>query len=204
MRKGVVAIAIGVDVSSFHPYNVTDTCAVWNVLSSQLLFEAAKKARVQFICAEFVLYECLQKPRTSVSEPETELQRRLVGARRRGDFVPCPLDISDLQVVQILNNRKRLGKGELASAALAYKIRQALLTDDQPARRLVRNALPDVTVQTTPHLLGWLVYCGAIDDSEEDTVVMEHEAVNRPLTEFLHDMCTEARRCRALSPYGPA
>ena len=54
---------MALDPSSFYKHNITDTCAVWNVLSSLLLYARAKSAGVVFICTRFVIYECLFKPR---------------------------------------------------------------------------------------------------------------------------------------------
>ena len=56
---------MAIDPSSFHSVNVTDTCAVWNVLSSRTLYTAARLAGVVFVCTGFVVYECLFKPRNA-------------------------------------------------------------------------------------------------------------------------------------------
>jgi hypothetical protein len=59
---------MAVDPRSFHLYNVTDTCSVWNVLSSATLYQTARSAGCNFICTAYVVYECLLKLRQSPSE----------------------------------------------------------------------------------------------------------------------------------------
>ncbi len=108
-----------IDVSSFHLLNVADTCAVWNVLSSATLFTAATNASCTFCCTQFVEYECLRKRRSSVTPHDRALQARLRREAQSGKVTVHPLDIADLQEVEILENRKRLSKGELSSIAFA-------------------------------------------------------------------------------------
>lgn len=50
------------DPSRFHAVNVSDTCAVWNVLSSATLYSAAVAKGCTFCCTGFVAYECLERP----------------------------------------------------------------------------------------------------------------------------------------------
>jgi len=187
-----------IDVSKFFLYNVTDTCSVWNVLSSRTLHSISRQASVHFVCPAFVMYECLHKPRSSNSPEERELRARLEEARTGGAFQTCELDITDLQTIEILEQRKRLGKGELSSIALAKKIGQACLTDDQKARRLAAEVIEPSKVQTTPHLFGWLVFMMHLADGEVNTVVSEHEAMGRPLATYFRKVHQEACRCRLM------
>jgi len=191
-----------VDVSTFHLYNVTDTCSVWNVLSSHVLYAATKRARAEFICPAFVVYECLYKPRSSKSQADVELQDRLNSARRNGAFQTYPLDVTDLQTVSLLEQRKRLGRGELSAIALAQKIGQACLTDDQQARRLACEALVSGRTQTTPHLLGWLFFDGHLTDGDLDSIISQHEAMERPLAKYFRETYHEACRCRLVGYQG--
>ena len=142
---------MAIDPSKFHPVNVADTCSVWNVLSSKMLFNAAREARCDFCITSFVRYECLVKPRKSTTVAEQELMDRLRAAQRRGAFQHHSCGIEDLQSISVLESRKCLGKGELSSIAFAMKIRQAVITDDMKAHKLAVEAGHALT-QTTPHL----------------------------------------------------
>lgn len=85
------------DPSSFHANNITDACAVWNVLSSRTLHAAARGTGVVFICTRFVLHECLFKPRRTVGACDVELQTRLRAAQMDSCFATYPLEVADLQ-----------------------------------------------------------------------------------------------------------
>ncbi|MGD0263596.1 MAG: hypothetical protein ABSD47_01420 [Candidatus Methylomirabilota bacterium] len=190
---------MAIDPSSFHPVNVTDTCAVWNVLSSRTLYTAARLAGVVFVCTGFVVYECLFKPRKTETVSDKELQARLRAAQKEPSFVTYPLDVADLQTIGILESRKRLGKGELSSIAFALKIRQAFLTDDQKARRLAREIFGEVPTQTTPHLLGWLFFGNRLGDADKDAIVKEHAGLGRSLAQHFEEAYLEACRCRLMT-----
>lgn len=190
---------MAIDVSAFHLHNIADTCAVWNVLSSRRLFYAALDAGVVFVCTGVVVYECLHKPRQNGTKAERELQARFEVEKKALRFKVYPLDIEDLQMVQILENRKRLGKGELSSIAFAMKTRQPVLTDDQKARKLMRDVLPNPGAQTTPHLLGWLFFTNRMIDSDKDAVIREHREMERPLSRFFDEVYLEACRCRLMA-----
>ena len=180
---------------------------MWNVLSSQLLYARARSAGVSFICSKFVIYECLFKPRRLTTDCDIEFQKRLLDAQASKDFQSYQLDIDDLQTVEILKRRKQLGMGELSSLALALKTRQALLTDDQRARRLTQQVIRDMneTVpnnpghQTTPQLVGWLFFLGHLTDSDKEIVIQQHNAMNRPLEKHFREMYMEALRCRCMA-----
>ena len=67
----------------------------------------------------------------------------------------------------------------------------------------VRAKAPEVDAgpaHTTPHLLGWLIYDGALGDSDVRVVIAEHEACvpkkNGQLTKFFRAAYEEACRCR--------
>src|SRR5882672_2938746 len=113
--------SMALDVSRFHRWAVTDSCSVWNVLSSRVLHRTAIGAGCCFSLTNFTLYECLNKPRKKVHEDDLELQRRLRLAREEGQFMSYPLEVEDLQAIQILGRRQQLSKGELASIAFAQK-----------------------------------------------------------------------------------
>src|SRR5450830_1779393 len=142
--------SMAIDPSKFHLVNVGDTCSVWNVLSSRQLYAAAKEAKCEFCITEFVQYECLVKPRTAPTAADLELRDRLEREQTKGCFKAHSCSIADLQAIVDLESRKRLGKGELSSIAFAMRIQQAVITDDQKARKLATNARHALT-QTTPH-----------------------------------------------------
>lgn len=130
---------MAIDPSKFHQVNVVDTCAVWNVLSSARLYSAAKEAGCDFCMTGFVAYECLVKKRGVRKPTDEELIKRLQKAQRNGAFGTHATTIDDLQRVAELEQRRRLGKGELSTIAFAIKINQAVMTDDQKARRLAQD-----------------------------------------------------------------
>lgn len=187
---------MAIDPSKFHLINVADTCSVWNLLSSVRLHAAAKEARCEFCITSFVFYECVKKKRKNAPTPaETELLRRLDQEQSRGGFAAHSCGIGDLQAIEILENRNRLGKGELSSIAFAMKIGQAVITDDMKARRLAEDSGHALT-QTTPHLFSWLIFNGRLGDSDKATVIAQHEAMGRPLAPHFETAYEMALQCR--------
>lgn len=190
---------MAIDCSHFHLINVIDTCAIWNVLSSQRLIRAAKAAKCHFSATTFVYYEALLKPRTAPTKEDIELQNRLRKERASGFFGDCSLDIRDLQEIDILERRMRVGKGELSSIAFAKKAGLAFMTDDQKARKLGSGVIGSSRVQTTPHLFGWLFFVGQLNDTDKSAVIDEHVRYGGPLRPYLEDMYNEALRFRLMS-----
>lgn len=190
-------MAYKLNPAHFHPYNVVDTCSIWNILSSKTLYHSAVSSKCSFCCTKFVYYECLIRPRTNESEPEKKLQRRLVDERKKGvQFTDYYLAIEDLQEIEILENRKNLGKGELSSIIFAKKTRQAFMTDDQGARNLAKSVMDNNMIQTTPHLLGWLFYSNMLTDSDKNGIIKEHSEFRTTqwgnLSKFFEIMYTRA------------
>ncbi|MBD2119387.1 hypothetical protein [Trichocoleus sp. FACHB-262] len=183
---------MSIDPSQFKELNVTDTCVIWNVLSSRLLYMAANAAGCSFCCTNFVHYECLHKPRKTYTSEDVELQNRLKEAIQDGKFRSYHLDLEDLQEVDILQKRKNLGKGELASIAFAKKTNQAFLTDDVKARKLAEEVMTRQFVQTTPHLVGWLFFVSFLGDGDLKSIVDEHQKHNRPLAQYFKEMYNKA------------
>jgi hypothetical protein len=167
----------------FYPYNITDTCAVWNVLSSATLYRAALDAGCYFACTSYVLYECLTKPRKTPTTADATLCHRLTRERAQGRFQEFHLTLDELEDVAILEKRRKLAKGELSSIAFARKNRQAFLTDDKKAKRFGDEICDAGMCQTTPQMLGWLFSNGRLVDSDLTMVIREHEEVNRPLSQ---------------------
>lgn len=186
-------------IDSISTVVVIDTCAVWNVLSSTTLHGAVRGAGFDFAITDFVLYECLHKPREQPRDADEQLQKRLRSARDRGEFKSCTLSVEDPQVVASMEERKRLGKGELASIAFARRLGLAFQTDDQGARKIGALMLSFERVQTTPHVLGWFFYTGLLVDRDLTTILEEHEAVGRQLRPYFTAMYEEAMRCRLLT-----
>jgi predicted nucleic acid-binding protein len=185
-----------VDPRSFWQTNMADTCSVWNVLSSSCLYQGAVSAGCTFSCTEFVLYECLQKPRQLVHEHDVELQRRLREEQKKGRFQTFHLEIEDLQELDILERRKKLGKGELSSIAFAKRTSQAFLTDDRGAFRLAREIMVSGHVQSTPHLFSWMIYERILLDSDKQTIIKEHESMQGQLTQQFEESYAVALQYR--------
>lgn len=189
---------MSIDPSNFQKSNVADTCSVWNILSSRLLYSVAKVAGCSFCCTSFVHYECLYKPRKSYTPEEVELKDRLEREIEDEKFKSYHLDLEDLQEVDILLRRKNLGKGELSSIAFAKKTNQAFITDDRGARKLAAEVMePPSCVQTTPHLVGWLFFMNFLGDSDLKPVINEHKKYDRPLAKYFDETYNTALACRS-------
>ncbi|MCD6274046.1 MAG: hypothetical protein J7K30_14675 [Deltaproteobacteria bacterium] len=193
----------------YHQYNVADACSIWNVLSSKILYRAAISASSKcfFCCTKFVYYECLIRPRNNESEPEKKLRGRLIDERKKGvQFIDYSLDIEDLQEIEILENRKRLGKGELSSIIFAKKTRQAFMTDDKKARNLAESVLDNTMIQTTPHLFGWLFYSNILNDSDKNGIIKEHSEFRTTqwgnLSKFFEIMYNKALEYKLMHRHG--
>ncbi len=163
----------------------------------QILYTTALSMGCHFCITQFVLYECLFKPRTD-SLIGRELQSRLRREQSKGIFKSYPLAVEDLQDIGILENRQRLSKGELSSIAFAKKTSQAFLTDDQGARKLARGVVTQ-GVQTTPHLFGWLFFSGHLVDGDRMALIGEHEAMGGRLSRYFEEMYLESLRCRLMA-----
>jgi len=187
------------DLSDFRLINVLDTCGVWNILSSKSLFQSAIQSKCHFSITQFVEYECLRKPRKDPLQTDLELKARLEKQIAEGTIKVCSLSIADLQHVDVLERRKRLGRGELSTIVFAKQISQSLITDDQAARKLAGAILGSGFVQTTPHLLGWMFYCGILTDGLYPDIVKEHEYFGRPLTRYFKQVYFSALEYRLKS-----
>jgi predicted nucleic acid-binding protein len=180
------------DPSKFHKLNVVDSCAIWNIISTQLLRTTAYSAGCSFCCTYFVYYECLYKRRTKVKPEDSALQDLLRQEMKSGMFKSYHLDIEDLQEIDVLQKRKNLGKGELASIAFAKKTRQAFLTDDRGARNLAEKVLTHHKVQTTAHLLGWLFFESFLSDRDLNQIIDEHKKYKGKLETYFRIMYERA------------
>jgi len=183
---------MAVDPRQFYLLNVADTCAIWNILSSKVLYSASFSANCNICCTAYVYYECMHKPRKNISMGEVELQQRLEQQRKAGQFQMFHIDLSDLNDIEILEKRRRLSKGELSSMVFAKRTHQAFITDDQGARKLACYFMQVDRVQTTPHLFGWLIYSGFLGDLDKDEVIREHVRFARPLEQYFNDIYMKA------------
>lgn len=193
---------MSIDPSKFHPINVADTCSVWNILSSPRLSAAAREAKCDFCVTSFVHYECLIKPRKSISANEQTLIDRLRTEQRRGAFQAHSCGIDDLQTIEVLEKRKKLGKGELSSIAFSKKIHQGFITDDMKAWQLAKDA-DHAHAQTTSHLFSWLIFTGRLSDGDKDTVIAQHVDAGRHIAKHLQAGYELALQCRLNSMIKP-
>ncbi len=185
--------------TKFSPMAVSDTCAVWNMLSSRKLFQAAKDAKVHFCITPMVLFECLIKPRSTMTPEKQELITRFEKAQNDGYFPIQECDLDDL--VELAHQAPgKLGSGEMSCIATAYRIRSiAFMTDEKDARKFAENKL-GLTVETTPKLYAWLHYKQFLSDGDHSEIINEHEIYEkRPLTEFFNEAYEAALRCRLMS-----
>lgn len=185
---------MSVDPSSFHMHNVTDTCSVWNILSSQTLYIKAQAAGCSFCITGFVKYELLDKPRKKTHDADRELKGRLRQAHTEGKFSVCACTIDDLQAISSLRLRKSLGKGELSSIAMAKRINLGFLSDDLMALKLSRSEKV-IATQDVPHMLSWLMFSKGLTDGEASQVIDEHVALNRSLKQQLQEAKDHSMKC---------
>ncbi len=189
---------MAIDITKFEKLNVIDTCSIDNLLSSETLYRAAKSANCNFCYTKFVEYEMLYKTRKVISENSQKLQQRLKDETISKKFECHSLSIDDLQEIEILEKRKKLGGGELSSIAFAKKINQCFMTDDSQARKFGQSVLGNNRVQTTSHLLGWLFYNRGLIDSDFSTIIKEHESYSRPLSKYFEKAYLESLRIKSM------
>lgn len=143
------------DPARFAPVSVVDTCAIWNMLSSLRINQAAIQAKLQFCVTPVVLYECLQKPRPNITTEQQTLISRLRNECAAGRFPVQECSLDDLLAISS-KAPGRLGSGELSCIATAYRIRSiAVMTDEKLARNYAKDRL-GLQVETTPRLYGYL------------------------------------------------
>jgi hypothetical protein len=189
------------DVSQFRLLNVGDTCSVWNLLASPLLYGTARAAGMRVCCTNFVIYECLHK-RSRLWPERQELQRRLKSKLADGSIAAYPIEIEDLQQVDVLRNRKRLSIGELSVLVFAGKTQQAMLTDDRGAQKLALTHISADAIQSTPHLVAWLYFSSLLADGDVAQVKAELSGLSRNLDPHFDNSYREAQQCRAIAAHG--
>ena len=163
---------------SFRLVNVTDTCAIWNLVGSMTLFNTARRVKVSFVITNTVFYECFIKSKGQAPSAEHQnLRDRLRMHIRQDNVSRIDLTIDDLQDLITLARQhgfdKRLGHGEISCAALARRLRTAVLTDNKRDFVAVKE-LADGNLQTTPRLLGWLYLDSHLTDPDVASVLAEH------------------------------
>ncbi len=119
---------------------------------------------------------------------------RLRRVERRREIEHFSCDIDALELISLLESRRRLGKGELSSIALAMKMHQAVITDDMKARKLAEEAGLALT-QTTAHLFSWLIFTKRLGDADKTTVVAQHQDMGQHLAPHLEKAYELALQC---------
>lgn len=196
-------MGITVDVRVFAPVSAIDTCSIWNLLSSPRLLGTALRTGRWFVVAPYVWYEALGKQRSRPTSAELAMQeefRARLAAGNQG-FSREATSLADLQALAVIPACRRLGRGEIAALALARRLRSAVLTEDRGARKVAPLVGVELA-QTTPQLLGWLLYEGHLSDSDVSDVIAEHEArieaSRGRITIYFRRIYEEACRCRLL------
>lgn len=187
------------DPRIFSSMVVTDTCAVWNLLSARRLYHAAFATRLTFRITPMVLYECAQKPRKVVTGEMAELLTRLDLVRKNGGLPVQACGLDDLMMV-MRTAPTGLSSGELSCIAVAYQIStMAVMTDERQARHFAHERL-GLRVETTPRLYGWLHFHMHLTDGDHSEIVAEHETYERrPLTKFLNEAYESALQYRLMA-----
>jgi len=110
--------------------------------------------------------------------------------------------MDDLLEVEILEQRKKLGLGELTTIAFAKTTRQATFSDDTKARRLSAEVLGNEYSQTTCHLFGWLFFVGILGDSDCNRIINEHKKFDGKLEPHLRNAYGLAMNARLYKDHG--
>ena len=187
--------------ATFMLLNVTDTCALWNILGSALLYRASRNARVSISSTQFVHYECFHK-RGGNSREWQELRNRLRERMKNGEIRFWDIDLEDLHELAALEERTAMSKGELSSIVFAKRTAQSFLSDDGQAKKLARLVLAESAIQDTPHLCAWLCIHDAIHESDEQTIRAELAALNRALEPHLHNAFLKALEYKLIQQMG--
>ncbi len=186
------------DISQFRLLNVGDTCSLWNLLASPLLYVTACAAGMRVCCTNFVIYECLHK-RSRVWPERLELQKRLKNKLADSSITFHSIELEDLQQVEVLRKRKSLSIGELSVLVFAGKTQQAMLTDDKGAQKLAVTHLTADAIQSTPHLIAWLYFNSLMADGDVAQVKVELVALARNLEPHFSNFYLEAQQCRVIA-----
>lgn len=190
------------DYTSFVRFNVVDSCSILNVVSSGTLYAATATAGCALSITEFVFYEsCIKKINRQLPANAETIRSKVSELVRTGELVRVSIDLADLQDPRVAGKTSRHSMGELSTMIFAKKAGLAFMSDDGKAQRLAKSIEPSPPVQTTPHLLGWLVYTKTIDQNTAELCVREHRANGRDLEKQLTQCITEAI---GLSPIAPA
>jgi hypothetical protein len=185
-----------INITTFHTINIIDSCTVSNILSSNKLYIASINAKCYYTLTKFVEYECLYKPRKQPKNCDIAITKLLLREITKGRFQSHNLSIDDLQEISDLNKIRKLGHGELSAIAFAKKTNQAFMTDDQKARKLAVLILGKDKVQTTPQLLGWLMLCSHLSDSDIEPIITEHNSSDRPLEKHFREIYDQVMRIK--------
>ncbi|AWO01851.1 hypothetical protein DLD77_09150 [Chitinophaga alhagiae] len=191
-----------IDITKCIKINIIDSCAIWNLLSSLILYNRIKSNGFDFSITQFVEYECLFKVRSNPTNHDKEIRERLEKIKRGGVFLTHRLSIDDLQDSDIVKYSQRLGRGELSSIAFCKKTNQVFLTDDQKARKIAKLILGEDKTQTVPHIVGWLFYEGILTDSDLEPMIEEHKIFGRPLEQYFRSVYSEAMRIKLMTKSG--
>lgn len=119
-----------------------------------------------------------------------------------GSITAHPIDLEDLQQVEVVRNRKKLSIGELSVLVFAGKTLQAMLTDDKGAQKLALTHLSADAIQNTPHLVAWLYFESLLGDADVAQVKAELAALARNLNPHFDRFYLEAQRCRVIAAQG--
>lgn len=185
-----------IDITICKKQNVTDSCAFWNILSSPILQSVLLDNKFDFACTEFVVYECLTKPRTKTNLSDDIIKEKFKNLILKKQVTSYKLSIEDLQDDKILKARMLLGKGELSSIAFAKKVGIPFHTDDQGARKIAKHILGVANVQTTPLMVGWLFYKNHLLDSDLEAIIVDHKNAGRPLAKYFREVHVESYRIK--------
>lgn len=163
-------------------------------MSSSRFYTATINETFFWCYTSFVEYEVFYKSVKKETSIIIKQRQQLREETRKKRFRCEHLSISDLQEIEILENRKKLGKGELSSIAFARKTQLAFMTDDIKARKLGEAVLGVSKTLTTPRLLGWLYFNRILTDSDHKTIIEEHETQGRGMSEYYQEIYEEAMR----------
>jgi len=153
------------DYTKFARGNTADSCALWNLFSSPSFYASSRAAGCYYCITRFVQYELFTKQSTGKGQDYSRLKLGLNNEISAGSITLANIEINDLQDAQVLARSRHNSMGEISSMLFARKSRLAFLSDDGWAMKFATALRDAPTVQSTPHLVGWLVYQNALTES---------------------------------------
>ena len=159
---------------NINKYTVIDACSTVNLISSKMFLSHALNDGFEFNMTRNVEFELVSKPLRRPNKRIEEQREYIKHLLAQKDLIRTSLSIDDLHELAELEERKKLGIGELSCIAYAKHKRLTVITDDTDAGNFAEKVLGNDYANNTADLLGNLLYRRIIIDNEYDSLIQEH------------------------------